>query len=264
MLAAVWHGMYQAEKEFRQGPSQETLDRLPALIVAARKLVEAAPGTWEARQGGLYLVRCLEMAGERNRAEAEFDVYLRELAAAEGAGAACKMLCEEGEREKRVRNYEVAVKRFRTVLAFAREGERAAQAHMAIGGIYAQLGQRSLAEASTRKALGLGLPARDASRCYHYLINVAVAHKDYDQARRDAAALLQLPASGRDRARDETKVGMVLERAEGPARAMRHYQNILERYPERECRLAKACLERIQSRLEKDILAPVPQERGRQ
>lgn len=262
MLAAVWHVMYQAERQLRKEPSEEVFARLKEAIGKARKLIAAAPGSIEARRVQLCLFRCLAMAGERELAEVEFQIHLEAVAAVEGTAAACKLLLEEGRRESRRQNYPVALKRFRTVLAYVKEGETAARAHQGIGGCYGATRQRLEADAAFRRAIELGLPTPDASRVYRRLISVAISRRESDQARRDTAALLALPIPDAQRANDEARLGIIIERTEGLAKAIQHYQQVIQRYPNEQCAFARARLWSIQRRVERGLLDPLPGEPG--
>ncbi len=262
MLAEMFQAQGRAERQLRAGAAGEACTAARSVLRRARELMERAAGTPQARRARYYRFRSLEMLGDRAEAEAEFEAYLDEVVRGEGVEAACQLLLEEGKRERRARNYEVALGRFRTVLAFVGEGHLAAGAYVGIGSVHAATRQRRAADAAFRQALALGLPTREASRCYRYLLNVALSHHNYDRARRDAEALLALPTRGAERASDEARLGMVIERTDGPLKAARHYRMILARYPEKQRTLARARLKRLMADLESDLLAPLPGEAG--
>lgn len=262
MLSEVWQAQGEAQRRFRQKPDEESLAALQQAADKARALIAAARGTEEARHARYSLFRCLEMAGEREQAEAEFEAYIEAIAAAKGRGAACKALDEEGRRERQTKNYDIALKRFRTVLAYEREGETAAMAHVGIASCYAATRQRGPTERAFRQALELGLPTREASRAYRYLINVAISHRDYGHAARDTAALLALPTPPAQKAADEARLGFVVESTEGPIKAIEYYRKLLKKYPDVECRLAKSRLKALLAKLDADILGPLPDESG--
>lgn len=257
MLLRIACAMSEVAEPLKKNPTPEALARTRQAIDEARQLVRQAPGTPEARQARYHAFRYLQLLGEHNLSEVEFQTYTGEVAVAEGVAAACKMLYQEGEREKWSKNYVGALNRFQSILTFAAEGEMAARASVGIGSIHAWLHRRDLAEPAFRKALALGAPASEARRCYRYLVNVEVCSRDYEQALRDAQALLALPTSGAARARDEALLGRVLEKTAGPIKAAEHYRQITKRYPSEDCAAAKSRLRRLEKRIEDAVLEPI-------
>ncbi|MFC1805917.1 hypothetical protein ACFL09_02930, partial [Planctomycetota bacterium] len=177
---------------------------------------------------------------------------------AEGVAGACEVLTDEGYRESRAGSHALAFSRFQGVLAFMREGETAARAYVGIGCVHARLRQRDLAEPAFRKALSLGASTREARRCYHFLITAGLGSRDYEQAWRDAQALVALPTDGAAKATDEALLGMVLEKTQGPMKAAALYRRILEKYPKDYCATARQRLDVILARLEEAVLSPLP------
>jgi hypothetical protein len=75
-------------------------------------------------------------------------------------------------------------------------------------------------------------------------------------ALRHAQALVALPGNEAQKANDETRLAMVVEKTEGPVRAARVYRQILAKYPERFCAAAKWRLKEIEGKIEDAVLGP--------
>jgi len=240
-----------------EGPAaMET--RLAGTIRKARELMSQARGTPEALTAHYVAYRCLEMVGDGEAAEQEFDAYITNTAAQQGKPAACQRLWRDGHRQKVARAYYLAARRFEAMVAYATTDQDRARAHVGIGSIHAWMSNRALAEPAFRKALLLGPPVSEARQCYYFLVNVEVCNGDYEQALRDAKALLELPTTGADRARDEALLGRVLEKTAGLGRASKHYRAILKRYPQGENRAAKNQLDLLEKEIEDAVLEPDP------
>jgi len=255
-LSRVKRALYDVERARRRKPPQYDAETSRRAVHEARELIQGAPGTTQAHEARYFLFRHLQLLAEPQLAELEFENYTGEVAAADGPEAACKMLLREGVRERSDRKYPLAIKRFQTVLAFLREGELPARAHELIGQVHARLHRRSEAEASFRRAIALGVPTPFARRAYHYLVNVEYCNRDYEQALRDVKALLELPTSEAAKANDEALLGMILEKTDGPSKAIDHYRRILRKYPSAYCDRARSRLKEIETRLEDALLLP--------
>jgi tetratricopeptide (TPR) repeat protein len=262
LLEAIWEAEHRAERQMRRGASAEALASLRTPIRQARALIAAAPGTAEARRARYRRFRCLEMAGERRRAEVAFEGWIEAVERAEGAEAAARALLAEGRRASRLGTYAVALDRWRGVLARVRGGELAARAYAGIGRCQMAMHQADQAEASFRQALALGLPPAEAARCLRRLAAAAMSQGRLEQAERDCRALLALPAAPRQRANDQGRLGLIIERTAGPLKAAAHYRRIVNAHPELPCTVARARLRRLTAQLEADILAPLPGEQG--
>lgn len=256
-LSRIERALYDAERARRKKPLQYDTKTSRCAVEEARKLIRGAPATTQARKARYYLFRHLQLLGEAELAELEFENYIGQVAVVEGAQAACKVLLEEGVRERCAKSYLLALKRFRSILSFDREGERAAVAYVQIGNVHSRLHQRELAEPAFRKAIDLGAPPAHARLCYHYLINVALGSRDHGQALRDAKALVELPGSEAAKANDQAMLGMAVEKTEGPMKAAQHYRQILSKYPPKYCATARWRLKELERKLEDAILDPV-------
>jgi tetratricopeptide (TPR) repeat protein len=262
ILATVWQMQHRAERQIRKEPSESAFALARQAAAKARALIEAAPGTREARRARYYLSRCLVMAGERTRANVEFEAYVEAVAAAEGPEAACKVLLEEGRRESQARSYQVALNRFRIALAYVKEGKMAGKAYLGIGNCYAASHMSAQAEQAFRHALHLGLPEREAALCYRHLIGRGLAHRRHQQVGDDMQSALASITNSRHRATIEAQHGLVLERTEGPMAAAGHYRKVIAKYPKDDTAFAQARLKLLMARLEADLLAPMPGEPG--
>jgi len=240
----------------RKGPSQEAIDEARRAIADARELIRAAPGTVEARRARYYAFRYLQLLGEQELSELEFQTYIEEVAAAEGVAAACKTLEQEGSREERARDYSLAFKRYHSMLSFGREGETAAVVYARIANVHAWKHQHDLAVAAFRKALALGAPTADARDCYQYLIRTGLSNRDYGQALHDGKALVALRTNEAQKANDEALLGMVLEKTDGPIKAAKVYRQILRKYPDKQCATARWRLRELEKKLEDAVLQP--------
>jgi tetratricopeptide (TPR) repeat protein len=262
ILATVWQMQHRAERQIRKEPSESAFALARQAATKARELIEAAPGTQEARRARYYRSRCLVMAGERTQANVAFEAYVEAVAAAEGPEAACKVLLEEGHRESQARNYSVALNRFRIALAYVKKGELAGKAYLGIGNCYAASHMSAQAEQAFRQALALGLPEREAALCYRHLIGRGLAHRRHQQVGDDMQSALASIRNSRHRATIEAQRGLVLERTEGPMAAAGHYRKVIAKYPKDDTAFAQARLKLLMARLEADLLAPMPGEPG--
>lgn len=258
LLSDAYEAQTAAARELQGQPTLESFATLRRSVAAARELVAAAPDTQEALGARYQLSRSLAMLGEATQAEQEFEAYLRQLGAREGPAAVCDRLLDEGRRECRAKRFDVALARFHAVLAHADTGHGAAQARLGIGSVYAAAHAPRRAEAALRQALAVGLPTPEAARCTRYLANRALSLRNYPQARNDIHALLALPTTGPQRATDEARLGIVIERTEGPMAAARFYRQLLDKYPKEGCPLAQGRLNRILAHLEEDVLSVPP------
>ena len=235
--------------------SPQALRDAERAVKEARQLIRKARGSPEAHKARYYAFRYLQILGEAEQAELEFDAYLGEVATAEGAGAACKLLEKEGLREERARNFAVALKRFQWMLAFGgREGETAAVAHARMANVYARQRLGDLAIQARLKAIQLGAPTNEARDCHRYLLRVYLCNREYEDALRHGKALVALPGNEAQKANDEARLAMVIEKTEGPAKAAQIYRQILQKYPERFCSTARWRLKEIESKIEDAVL----------
>ncbi len=236
-------------------PTTQELEAFPATVKEAQALAAAAPGTREARQARYVAFRLLQLLGQPGDAELEFEAHLQDITQNEDAAAACKFLEEEGLREDGDRYFLLAVKRFQRMAGFARELPHvAAIAQARMANVYARLQQDDLAAIAWQKAIELGLPPQEARDAYGYLWRTALSNKRYEEALRQAEAMVALPGSEAQMANDETRLAMVIEKTQGPMKAARLYRQILTKYPERFCASANALLKEIEKKLEGDVL----------
>jgi len=240
MLGRISSVMGVARPRRGKPTSPQALRDAERAVKEARQLIRKARGSPEAHKARYYAFRYLQILGEAEQAELEFDAYLGEVATAEGVAAACKLLEKEGLREERARNFAVALKRFQLMLAFGgREGETAAVAHARMANVYA------------RQRLGdLAIQAR----LHRYLLRVYLCNREYEDALRHGKALVALPGNEAQKANDEARLAMVIEKTEGPAKAAQIYRQILKKYPQRFCSTAKWRLKEIESKIEDAVL----------
>lgn len=258
MFIRVAAAMSVVAEPLRKTPTPEAIARAERAIREARDLIRGAPGTKEAREARYWAFRYLELLGEHEQAEREFDAYLSEVVEAQGVAAALKILDREGIREEGIKNFTVAFQRFRTMLAFAKKGPAAATAYARMANVHAWLHQHELAVAAYRKALSFGPDAITARDCYQYLVRTGISNRDSEQALLDAKALAALPGNEATKANDQTMLGMVLEKTEGPVKAARHYRDILNKYPDKYTAAARWRLREIENNIEDAVLEQDP------
>jgi len=257
MLSRVSATMSEVGESLRKSPTPTAIQKAQDAIREARELIRIASGTPEARKARYYAFRYLQLLGEAEQAELEFEAYLGELNVAEGTAKACKMLEDEGLREERARNLTLAQKRFESMVASVHgEGQVAAVAHARLANVYACLQRNDLAVAERLKAIELGAPTAEARDCYRYLVRTSLCNREYRDALRYARALVALPGSRIEKANDEARLAMVVESAESPAKALVLYRRILEKSPD--CATAKWRLKELEKDFEAAILKGQP------
>jgi len=239
----------RAERAFRDAPSDEALRDTAEVVRLAERLISRAAGSAEARRARYYIFRVLELRGVRDDAENEFRKYLDGVRTAEGKAAACRMLEREGYRELSAGDHQRAMLRFDMMLGLGAEGETAALAYAGISSIYFVLDDHATTRGACRKALELGAPTGAARVCYRRLIAAELTADDFDSALRDARSLVALRTSDLLKVEDELMLGQVVERAHGPAKALKLYHGILRKYPDRLCSAARSRIASLEAKL---------------
>jgi len=257
-LSRVKRAMWDAERAFVAERTDDGIAAAKRGVEEAQRLIQAGAGSPQARAARYCLFRQLQLLGRTEEAEREFEAYIGEEALAEGDEAACEMLLREALRERDAKSYVLAFSRLQSVLSFQPDDLVAARVHEQMGHVHSWQRQRELAEASFRRAIALGAPPERARVCYRYLVNVALGSGDHEQALRDAKALVALPGPDLEKANDEAMLGMVLEQTEGLPSALRHYEEVLAKYPARHCSAAKWRRDSLLAEIEQAVLEPLP------